>query len=114
MQLVDCTGRLFAPGKKGKISAETPKALDALGLNPNHWAHKVKGFGSGFGAKWFRFVAEVEDFTDKMTELKKRSLFRALKTISWPRACFDCEIWASRSFASTAKSAFFRCCWTRT
>jgi hypothetical protein len=67
-------------------NAETPKALDALGLNPKHWTHKVKGFSSGFGATWFRFVGEVEDFTDKITELKKRSLFginlaRALKTI---------------------------------
>jgi hypothetical protein len=86
IELVDDTERIFAPGKKGKISAETPKALDALGLNPNHWAHKVKGFGSEFGATWSRFVGEVEDFTDKITELKKRSLFginlaRALKTL---------------------------------
>jgi hypothetical protein len=36
IELVDCTGHIFAPGKKGKISADTPKALDALGLNPNH------------------------------------------------------------------------------
>jgi hypothetical protein len=81
IELVDYTGRLFAPGKKGKIRAETPKALDALGLNPNHWAQKVKGFGSGFGAKWFRFVGEVEDFTDKITELKKGA--RCLAS-TWP------------------------------
>jgi hypothetical protein len=34
IKLVDCTGRIVAPGKKSKISADTPKALDALGLNP--------------------------------------------------------------------------------
>jgi hypothetical protein len=34
IELVDYTGRIVAPGKKSKISAETPKALDALGLSP--------------------------------------------------------------------------------
>jgi len=37
--------------------------------------HRVKAFGPNFGARWFRFVGELEDFVEKIPEFKKRTLF---------------------------------------
>jgi len=45
INLVDYTGRQVYPGKHGKIKESEPKALDKLGLNPEHWTHRVQGFG---------------------------------------------------------------------
>jgi hypothetical protein len=75
IKIVDFTGRQFVKGKKGFIKADEKKAFDKLGLNPNHWVHRVKAFGPGFGARWFRFVGELEEFVEKIAELNKRSLF---------------------------------------
>ncbi|NJR44089.1 transposase [bacterium] len=73
--LVDYTGRQFFPGKRGRIKESQPKALDKLGLNPNHWSHRVKGFGEGFGAKWFRVVGELEEMLEKAKQIKQRTFF---------------------------------------
>jgi len=43
-------------------------------LNPAHWAHRVQGFGEGFGAKWFRVIGELEDMIEKALEIKQRTL----------------------------------------
>jgi hypothetical protein len=75
IKIVDYTGRQFAKGKKGFIRADEKKAFDKLGLNPNHLVHRVKAFGPGLGARWFRFVGELEEFVEKIDELKKRTLF---------------------------------------
>jgi len=45
IDLVDYTGRQVYPGKRGKIRESEPKALGELGLNAEHWAHRVQGFG---------------------------------------------------------------------
>jgi len=42
--LVDYTGRQAYPGKRGVIKESEPKALDKLGLNSEHWAHRVQAF----------------------------------------------------------------------
>jgi len=75
IKVVDFTGRQFAKGKKGRINAAEQCAFDKLGLNPAHWVHRVKAFGPNFGARWFRFVGELEDFVEKIPEFKKRTLF---------------------------------------
>jgi len=49
--LVDNTCRQIYPSKRGRIKEPEPKALDKLGLNAEHWAHRVQAFGEGFGAK---------------------------------------------------------------
>ena len=75
IDLVDYTGRQVYPGKRGRINESGPKALDKLGLNAGHWAHRVQGFGEGFGAKWFRVIGELEDMIEKALEIKQRTLF---------------------------------------
>jgi hypothetical protein len=42
IKIVDYTGRQLAKGKKGFIRADERRAFDKLGLNPNHWVHRVK------------------------------------------------------------------------
>jgi REP element-mobilizing transposase RayT len=51
IKIVDYTGRQLAKGKKGFIRADEKKAFDKLGLNPDHWVHRVKAFGPDFGAR---------------------------------------------------------------
>jgi hypothetical protein len=63
IKIVDYTGRQIAKGKKGFIRAEERRAFDKLGLNPNHWVHRVKAFGPSLGARWFRFVGELEELS---------------------------------------------------
>jgi len=48
LQLVDYSGRLIHPGKRGAIKETEPKALTKLGLDPNHWSAKVQGIGTGY------------------------------------------------------------------
>ena len=75
IDLVDYTGRQIYPGKRGTINESEPKALDKLGLNAEHWAHRIQAFGEGFGAKWFRVIGELEDMIEKTKEIKQRTLF---------------------------------------
>jgi hypothetical protein len=60
IDLVDLTGRTFAPGKRGKINTNEPTALTKLGLNRAHWTAKVKDIGSGYR----RVIAAAEDFAE--------------------------------------------------
>jgi len=43
--LVNYTGRRVYPGKRGVTKESEPKALDKLGLNSEHWAHRIQGLG---------------------------------------------------------------------
>ena len=71
LQLVDYSGRLIHPGKRGAIKETEPKALTKLGLDPNHWSAKVQGIGSGY----WRVVSEVEDLIDLAKQFKQRTLY---------------------------------------
>ena len=71
LELVDFTGRMLHPGKRGVIKETEPRALTKLGLDPRHWSAKVKGIGNGY----WRVVAEVEDLIDLAAQLKQRTLF---------------------------------------
>jgi REP element-mobilizing transposase RayT len=61
IDLVDDTGRKIRADKRGAIPAEEPRALEKLGLSADHWAHKVKGVGSGY----WRVVGTVDDIQEK-------------------------------------------------
>jgi len=67
--LVDYTGRQVYPGKCGVIKESEPQAINKLGLNPEHWAHRVQGFAEGIGAKWFRVIGELEDMIEKAIKI---------------------------------------------
>ena len=71
LELVDFTGRMIYPGKRGAIKEKEPKALTKLGLDPNHWSARVKGIGNGY----WRVVAEVEDLLDLAKQFKQRTLY---------------------------------------
>ena len=71
LELVDFTGRMIHPGKRGVIKETEPKALTKLGLDPKHWTAKVKGIGNGY----WRVVAEVEDLMDLAVQFKQRTLY---------------------------------------
>ena len=71
LELVDFTGRMIHPGKRGAIKETEPKALTKLGIDPMHWTAKVKGIGNGY----WRVVAEVEDLIDLAAQFKQRTLY---------------------------------------
>jgi len=71
LQLVDYSGRLIHPGKRGAIKETEAKALTKLGLDPNHWSAKVQGIGNGY----WRVVAEVDNLIDLTKQFKQRTLY---------------------------------------
>jgi len=62
IDLVDYTGRQVYPGERGVIKESEPKALDKLGFNPEHWAHRVQGFGFelAFWRQWRQAAKTAE------------------------------------------------------
>ncbi len=48
LELVDWTGRIVRPDKRGFIPSDTPKILHKLGLDPHSWVETVQGFSSRF------------------------------------------------------------------
>ena len=70
-EIVDFTGRMIHPGKRGAIEETEPNALTKLGLDPKRWSAKVKGIGNGY----WRVVAKVEDLNDLAAALKQRTLY---------------------------------------
>ena len=44
LQLVDATGRLLLPGKRGRIDASVAPILDRLGLSPSEWTQATTSF----------------------------------------------------------------------
>ena len=71
LALVDFTGRMIYPGKRGAIKEKEPTALTKLGLDPNHWSARVKGVGNGY----WRVISEVEDLIDLAAQFKQRTLY---------------------------------------
>ena len=49
LQLLDWTGRQVRPGKRGRISSQTPPILERLGLSGNGFVKFVRDFSSLFG-----------------------------------------------------------------
>ena len=71
LELVDFTGRMICPDKRGRVKETEPRALTKLGLDPKHWTAKVKGIGHGY----WRVVAELEDLIDLVAQFKQRTLY---------------------------------------
>jgi len=79
IDLVDYTGRQVYPVKRGRIKESEPKALDKLGLNPAHWAHRVQAFGFelAFWCHWRQLARTPEAAMPRaglLSERRKREL----------------------------------------
>ncbi|MCU0730501.1 MAG: hypothetical protein MUE84_02820 [Hyphomonas sp.] len=70
IELVDDTGRQIRKDKCGAISAAGRRALQKLGISPDHWTRKIKGIGSGF----WRVVGTVEEIQEKATAMQQQFL----------------------------------------
>jgi hypothetical protein len=70
IELVDDTGRQVRKDKRGAIPADEPKALQKLGLSPDHWTRQVKGVGSGF----WRVVGAAEAIEERAVAMQQQSL----------------------------------------
>jgi REP element-mobilizing transposase RayT len=70
IELVDDAGRQVRKDKRGAISAAEPRALQKLGISPDHWTRKVKGVGSGF----WRVVGTVDDIQEKAAAMQQQFL----------------------------------------
>jgi len=70
IEMIEDTGRQFWKDKRGAIAADEPRALQKLGLSPDHWTRKVKGVGSGF----WRVVGTVDDIQKKAAAMQQQFL----------------------------------------
>jgi len=68
INLVDETERCIRDNKRGFISENTARTIDQLGINPDTWFDKLKGFKSvGYSA-----VGTVNQLKDFSTKTKKK------------------------------------------
>ena len=70
LELVDWTGRLLHPGKRGAIAGDAPPILDRIGLTPRQWPIQVAGTES----LYWRAIGRV----DSLLESARRSGHRWL------------------------------------
>lgn len=63
--LVEWTGKQLRPGKRGALASNAPSALAKLDANPERWATRVKGIGSGY----WRLVGDIEDLAEAARRL---------------------------------------------
>lgn len=63
--LVDWTGRITRPDKRGVIAADAPAALRRLDLEPARWCTQVLGIES----RYWRAVGAVEALLDKARQM---------------------------------------------
>lgn len=57
LQLLDWTGRTYAPGKRGRILENAPAIVTAIDRDARRWATRVAAFGGG----WARAAGSVQD-----------------------------------------------------
>ena len=65
IELVDWTGRIAHPGKRGKIIAQTPTALRRLALPERDWQFQVLGIES----RYWRAVGTVDALLSKAIDM---------------------------------------------
>lgn len=70
LQILDWTGRVLAPGKRGIIAEQAPALLSTFDGTPDRWAMRVRGYGSG----WARAAGSVQDLTAWAERLGQRWL----------------------------------------
>jgi len=70
IELVDCTGRQWHPGKRGVIAIDAPAALARLGLSADRWNLQVRAVGSTY----WRAIGDSQALIDKATAIGQRWL----------------------------------------
>jgi hypothetical protein len=70
LEIVDWTGRVLAPGKRGTISRDAPAVLSMIDVAPDRWASRVRGYGCG----WARIVGSAQDLMEFAKLLGQRWL----------------------------------------
>ncbi len=55
--MLDWTGRVLAPGKRGAIAEHAPAVLSMFDRTPERWTMRVRGYGSG----WMRAAGSAHD-----------------------------------------------------
>ena len=70
LDLVDWTGRLVHPGKRGVIPADRPRVLDQLGLREREWRAQVLGIES----RYWRAIGAVESLVAMAQAMGQRWL----------------------------------------
>jgi hypothetical protein len=70
LQILDWTGSVLAPGKRGKISGDAPTILSMIDVAPDRWTVRVRGYGCG----WSRAVGSALDLMDMARQLGQRWL----------------------------------------
>ncbi|WP_444931653.1 hypothetical protein [Microbulbifer sp. SSSA002] len=68
LELVDWSGRLLNPRKRGCIAGNTPPILDRLGISPKHWLYLNRNFESRFKG----LVGSVKVVQQACSHLNKR------------------------------------------
>lgn len=57
LQVLDWTGRMLAPGKRGRIAEDAPAVLAVIDRDAGRWTTRVSAFGSG----WARAAGSAQD-----------------------------------------------------
>lgn len=68
LQLLDWTGRQFVQGKRGRIAAAAPAALQRIAVAPDRWTMQVRGISCGY----WRAVGSLHDLADLAKTLGQR------------------------------------------
>lgn len=70
LELVDWTGRMLRPDKRGRISKGQPRILDRIGSGQRQWVHEIRSYG-----KWyFRAVGSIGAMEDYCAYMRQRWL----------------------------------------
>jgi hypothetical protein len=70
LEILDWTGRLLAPDKKGSIASHAPAVLATIDSTSGRWTMRVRGFGNG----WARVAGSAHDLRDAAKRLGQRWL----------------------------------------
>ena len=70
LSVLDWTGRMLAPGRRGRIASDTPAILAILDQDARRWTTRVAAFGSG----WSRAAGSARDLVALAERLGQRWL----------------------------------------
>jgi hypothetical protein len=70
LQALEWTGRVLAPGKRGRIEEDAPAILAIIDRDADRWTNRVSAFGSG----WARAAGTAQDLIAIAERLGQRWL----------------------------------------
>ncbi len=70
LQLLEWTGRMLAPGKRGRIAKDAPAILSVIDRDARRWTNRVAAFGNG----WARAAGSAQDLMALAERLGQRWL----------------------------------------